>query len=445
MLRVHIGTEDINISKKLFQKYNPNLFKSNADNITLECDLNIFKLIHDFIQGKDISNKIDSYRTWHEIREFLVQYHLVPLFEKLLESLPFYIIQIGYKDFKICKKLLSFNNGLQFDWIGNSCVPELSSTVFEQLHELLIQSEFQTKIDLPILTTTDIHNRDILIEYCQYFKFFKLKQQLIKHEIVVNPYDDNLPEIHIRLSSLENSGITLKHGFNQVSNECTRSCNRENATASENSNSQSNSSSDNDDNDAADNPQPRKKKQRTNCKAKKSWDIIKYSRPYQIDPAPNELVFQLDEKECSLVFNKSSKSIHIDMVGETLKIFENKFSNIFRNEGIDLNKFKCRYKKQSGGREFDHLVLPACIPICDLTINSVPCRNIAQFINESTQMERIVDFSNMDELTFSYGFVLNLNKSMWKCGIKDGMIMMIAIKAEALTNIKEFNKTTQFI
>lgn len=437
MLKVHVGKEDFDVSKSLFQKYNPDLFKTNGDNITLDCDLEIFKLIHDFIQSKDISYKINSYSVWYDLKQLLIQYQLDSLFKQLVESLPYYMVQIGYKDFKINKDLLHIDNGLQFNWMENSFVPNLSSIVFEQLYELLIQSRFSSEIDNGFETIIDVANREVLIEYCEYFKFFKLKHQLIKHKIISNPYDDNLPEIHIKLSSLHKDGITLKHGYNQVTNECTIDHNKKNAISCGNSNSSSE--------DEVDDLQPQKKKQKTSCKVKKSWDIIKYSRPYQIDTTPNELVFQLNGNESSLVFNKSSKSIHIDMIGETLKNFENKFKKVFQNEQIDLNKFKCKYKKQVGSRELDHLVLPACISICDLTINSVPCRNVAQFITEYTQIERIVDFSNMDELTFSHGFVLNLNKSMWKCGIKDGKIMMIAIKADALTNLKEFNKATQFV
>lgn len=441
MLKVHIGKEDIKVSKYLFQKYNPNLFKTNDDNITLDCDLEIFKLTYDFIQGKDISYKIDSYRVWYDLKQLLIQYQLDTLLKQLIESLPYYMVQIGYKDFKVNKSLLSIDNGLQFDWIENSSIPNLSSVIFEQLYELLIQSEFSTDVNSFFQTTIDNTNRKFLIEYCQYFKFFKLKHQLIKHKIISNPYDDNLSEIHISLSSLDVDGITLKHGCNQVTNECTKDCNKKIISSCEDFNSRSNSSSEDED----DNLQPHRKKQRTSCKVKKSWDIIKYSRPYQIDTTPNELVFQLDGSESSLVFNKLSKSIYIDMVGETLKQFENKFKNVLQNEEIDLNKFKGKYKKHIGGREIDHLVLPACISICDLTINSIPCQNIVKFITESTQIERIVDFSNMEELTYSHGFVLNLNRSMWKCGVKDGKIMMIAIKADALTNIKEFNKVTQFI
>lgn len=433
MLTTVIDKETI----QLLHKYNPKLFNPTEDEtLTLKCDPHVFSLIVEFVKGKDVSYNINSYEIYCDVNSILNQYELKPLVAQFSNYLPFYMVQIGHKDFKISKSLLTEDNGLQFDWMANSSLPNISPSIFNQLYELLIESSGN-----PQFERETIANRDILIEYCQYFKFHKLKQQLIKAKIVLNPYDDNLSEIQIKLSSLVESNTTLKHGRNLVTNACTSSCN---VQPNIDSNLISSSSSSEEDTDHLDQP-PSKKQKTKSCSVKKSWDIIKYARPYGVDTTLNELVFQLDDNESSLVFNKSSKMIHIDIIGNTLRQFENKFQSIFKREDINLNKFKFKFAKQKNGQELEHLILPACISICDLTVNSIPCRNIGQWVNESTQTERIIDFTNMKALSFTHGLVLNLNQSMWKCGVKDGKIMMIAIKANAFTNIKEFNKLTQFI
>lgn len=427
MLKINIGKENIQVSKNLFEKYNSDLFQTTDDNITLDCDSTVFKIIIDFTQGKDISHKINSYSIYSEIKSILHQYKLNSLFLQFVNELPFYMVQLGYKDFKISKALLDYNNGLQFDWVANSSMPTISPSLFTQLYEYLIESDIIQTFD-----DRNIENRDVLLKYCQLFKFNKLKQQLTEAKVVLNPCDDNLSEIQIKLSSIVENGPTLKHGRNKVTNACTSGCGNENVNSSSSE-------------EETDSQQPPVKRQKRACNVKKSWDIVKYARPYDVDNTPNELVFQLDDNESSLVFNKSSKMIHIDIIGTTLKEFETKFQSVCQRENINLNKFKFKFAKQKNGQELEHLILPACISICDLTVNSIPCRNIGQLIYESTQTESIIDFTNMKALSFTHGLVLNLNQSMWKCGVKDGKIMMIAIKANAFTNIKEFNKLTQFI
>ena len=53
MLKINIGKENIQVSKNLFEKYNSDLFQTTDDNITLDCDSTVFKIIIDFTQGKD--------------------------------------------------------------------------------------------------------------------------------------------------------------------------------------------------------------------------------------------------------------------------------------------------------------------------------------------------------------------------------------------------------
>lgn len=440
MLKINIGKDQLLVSKNLFHKYNEEFIDDNND-MTMDGDIRVVQIIIDFIKGHSVVHRIDTFKVWTTIKDLLIKYKLPKLWVELQHSLPFYLVQIGYQDFKLSKKWVEIDNdeqGPKFDWENNPFHPNMSASIFSHLYESLSIHHSLLQTHTPVSLPTGLHpvQLDVLLQYCQFFKLFRLKQALTPFKIQLNPFDDNLSELRIPLKHLDKSHITLKHGRNQITNACTTTCS---------SNSPDSLSSDTDDNERQ-TQTPQRKKQRT-CKVKRTWDIIKYSLPStsgrSSSTPPYELVFQMDNNnETSLVFNKSSKSIHIDLIGETMSQFESLFTDTFQKEQITLNNCKFKFAKQTNGRELTHLILPACISICHLTVNDIPCRNITQLINDTTYNERIIDFSTMN---YTQGVTLNLNQSLWKCGVKDGKIMMIAIKACAVTNIKEFNKLTQFI
>ncbi|CCD26051.2 uncharacterized protein NDAI_0G02740 [Naumovozyma dairenensis CBS 421] len=346
--------------------------------------------------------------------------------------------------------------------------------------------------------------RESLAEECRYYRFLNLEQKLTKSSIIYNPLS-TLEEIVIPLKDLKRRGLRF-HSNSNSSNQHTSSSslnrcldtvgNRANCNGgikskpsstdvSSNSSASSSSSSSSCSNNSSDNereePASKKLKKENmggvqeNCTTKKhsnknkAWSIVTYKKPY-VDKYSRDLIFQIDSTECMLMFNKKNKMIHVDLIGRNFETFESIFTSpLFQNsnEEIDLSKFKIQLpssdtttsksskenpsvrQTQSNNGTLNsaasHLILPACISICDLYVNGVKCPNICSLINDTKYNENIIHREKDDSITYAPGINLYLTKSLWKLGVKDGKIMLIAIKAEAFSGIKEYNKLIQFI
>jgi len=388
-----------------------------------------------------------------------IYYRFNKLTTDIKES-PYYYANIGGKSFKFLKKLFrrdgdsnnyfqvfsnTINSEIEYRFVNNklSVVPISSNFVsrspeyFQLLLDLLGGATLTLKPDL----------RDTLIKECKYYRFQNLEQRLINVSRNTNPFSD-VTEIKLHLDDISSKGLTSpieKHVSSQLSNQCMSNktgCKSSSTNGNEcdsSSNNSSNNSSDNENNDN----EPERKKRKTN-EHQRPWDMVRYKRPF-IDDSSAELIFQLNPNENSLIFNKYNKIIHMDITGESLRVFDKAFNAFLSRQGISLNNYKRKIAASKGGKERDHLVLPACISISDIQVNGVQCRNICQLITDSKFNDVVYDVSERDNKKYSPGLKLHLLKSLWKLGIKDGKIMLIAIKIDSFSGLKEFNKLTEFI
>lgn len=215
------------------------------------------------------------------------------------------------------------------------------------------------------------------------------------------------------------------------------------ATDSSNNSSDNETTTTNANNNNGHSTEPQKKRRRVG-EHKRPWDMVRYKRPF-IDDNSAELVFQLNANENTVIFNKYNKIIHIDLTGDTLRTFDRTFNAFLSRHGISLNSYRRKFAANKDGKERDHLVLPACISISDLQVNGVQCRNICQLISDSKFNDIVFDASEKEKKKYSPGLKLHLLNSLWKLGVKDGQLMLIAIKMDSFSGIKEFNKLTEFI
>lgn len=134
---------------------------------------------------------------------------------------------------------------------------------------------------------SDLHRRD-LIEECEYYRFFGLKQRLIKHQIRTNPFT-NTEEITINHTDIKVSGLL---------------------------------------NDTMD----------SIIGLNNSFTVVKYSRPYVDEGIYRDLVIQLESSEVNLMINTSLKFCNLLVYGETcmqLKKILSKVSDDYVYEQVD--------------------------------------------------------------------------------------------------------------
>lgn len=422
----------------------PNTSASNT-NLIINRDFNIFKTIVKLLQGYTpnhvLFNSIHSVQDWLLLLDDLSFYQFDELKRAVENDLNYVFIDIGGTFFKFNKSLVNSTtdtdddlNNEVFNWGETLFVPDRSSENFAILLNLLRDSSADITNKINHIT---YNQRESLIQDCEFFKMNKLKQLLISCKIFVNPFNDFNTDILINVTDIDPDMLILDPGSNVLENDCTLNCNKL---------SSDNDTSDTDKERDKDYSNPKKKRK---ININDNWDMIKYIKHTPTHTAEShsshELNFQFNDNESLLVFNKQSKIIHIDIMGKDLLNFEKVFQSFLLNKGIQLSKFKFRFAIQPNGIEKNHLILPACISIADLNINGMSCRNVGKLISESKCTEKIIDFTNMSALQYSCGLTLNLQKSVWKIGLKGDKLMLIAIKLDTVNNIKDFNKSLEFL
>ena len=472
---IQMGTELFKLTGASFNSDSPNYFTEyflrNNDKFNLFLDRNVvsFKRIVKHLQGYylDIVDE-DEY-------SMLLADSIFYRFNKLttdIKESPYYYANIGGKSFKFLKKLFrrdgdsnnyfqvfsnTINSEIEYRFVNNklSVVP-ISSNFISRSPEY-----FQMLLDLLSGATLNLDSnlRDTLIKECKYYRFQNLEQRLINVNLSTNPFSD-ISEIKLQLNDISSKGLTSpieKHLNSQLNNGCMTNktvCkpSSTNDNDCEQATDSSNNSSDNEattttttttTNTTATTTEPQKKKRRVS-EHNRPWDMVRYKRPF-IDDNSAELVFQLNANENTVIFNKYNKIIHIDITGDTLRSFDRIFNAFLSRHGISLNNYRRKFAATKDGKERDHLVLPACISISDLVVNGVQCRNICQLISDSKFNDIVFDASEKEKKKYSPGLKLHLLKSLWKLGVKDGQLMLIAIKMDSFSGIKEFNKLTGFL
>lgn len=471
-----------------------NYFKNHDANHILFLDRSVesFDLIYRHMQGYFIVIR-DEVEYTTLFTDAL--YYSCPKLVKFLKNSEFYYVNVGGESFQVAKSLFK-NEG-----DSNNYFQVVIAGFYRELENRILDRRMTTSPYPPtyvprspeffrqLLTLLsgvriemDDQRRDSLIQECRYYRFKRLEQELVKHKTLINPLS-NVEEICIHLNDVVKSGLGLRKPLYSCANSMVSVCLQQeeqqnkpdkcmskNNTVSEggcNDPSSKSASPVAADTDDLKSEEPEKKKIKLSESTKKCnnsrknekvWDIVMYQRPY-VDTTSRDLIFQLDANECMLIFNKLKKTIHVDLGGNSAIVFEKLFSDLFNNDEdvhINLENFKLHptaganssttpCTKSKVQSRSSHLVLPACVSLCDLQVNGIKCNNIFSLVGDTKCNERVPDFTDMDNVRYCVGLKLHIAKSMWKIGVKNDKIMLIAIKAVTYCSTKEYCKTIEFL
>ncbi|CAI4038014.1 hypothetical protein SMKI_04G3530 [Saccharomyces mikatae IFO 1815] len=376
-------------------------------------------------------------------------YYNLPRLRSLLKETDYYFTNIGGQSFKIAKNL--------FRRKGDSpnYFEIYAATVYIDVEKLIISKKLlrppphsapyvprSSEYFKDLLTLLggasldlDDNRRDALIKECRYYRFLNLEQRLIKSQVTYNPITRN-EEICLLLRDLSKKGIT----FPAISTFSTSSFLEENFCSADECGTSSL---------PCDQPVIKKIKPNIAEKYKDSWNMLCYKRPF-LDDYARELLFQIDSTDCTIGFNKETQSIHLDLTGESAQKFEALFGNILLNMpfgAANLNDYKYHFPSDNTQAKVKtHYLLPACIYLCDLDINGIKIPQVRSLLTDKSKFnDKIIDVSNPSGLKLCSGLKLYLRKSLWKLAVKDGKLMLIAIKAIAFNGTKEYYKGYRYL
>lgn len=273
----------------------------------------------------------------------------------------------------------------------------------------------------------DDSRRASLVAEARYYHLQNLEQRLLKAQLSYNPLTGT-DHIMMRLQDLQEGHFEFPdHQLTPAAVSLQENCCSDSTTESTPS---------------LEGPLPQLKRFKSNPsveKLKKKWNFACYKRPF-VDQKAHELVFQIDPSDCTLVFNRRNKIIHLQLASQSAKRFEKLFSKPLKEIGINL----ANYKVKDQGQEPKY-GLPACISIADFTVNGMKCPHVTRLVAEGKCDERVIDFADMDQLNYCSGVQLHLTKSLWKFGVNGSNLILIALKAEAFTGIKEYCRTLEYL
>lgn len=432
--------------------------KCMANNVLfIDRSAEVFEIIYKHLQGYfvDIKDEVQYTMLYAD-----AMYYNLPRLRCILKEYEYYFANINGTTFKVAKNLFC-RNGDSPNYFVMTYAALYADVEQVFLSKKLIRPPpqsapylsrspefFQEILNLLGGAAFDLDDtrREALIKECRYYRFLNLEQRLIKCRIKYNPLtksedillslqDINKKKLEfpacegakecypaIEASQIETPGKMTEGQCEVESDSSSRSCSQ---------------------------PAPKRIKisHYGSDTVKYYWHICTYKRPY-LDEHARDLIFQIDSMESILIFNKRNKIIHVALTNETARQFESVFQPVLSQIGIDLSKFKVVIKHgentEHDGKHLNCLVLPACISICDLRVNSIACPNIASVISDKIT-EQVIDFTNMQNLSYCPGKKLYLVKSLWKLGVNNGKIMMIALRAEAFHGTKEYSRQIEYL
>ncbi|CAI4047471.1 hypothetical protein SUVZ_12G1630 [Saccharomyces uvarum] len=458
VFKIKIGQKLFEVSGAVLNSDGPNFFTrfftQHGKDVVLFVDRSedLFNVIYRHLQGyfPNVKNEME-YRTL--LTDAL--YFRLPKLTKLLKESEYYFTNVGGVSFRMPKSLFHQEGNKQnyFEVISRTFYKEIERRVSDERLVLFLHSPsyvprsaefFQDLLSLLSGAELELSEKktEALIKECRYYRFGRLEQELVKAKTIYNPLT-NGREICIALNNVFKNSVTIEElssscAVNQSSaaNSCLGQVTGQNAITTNDT-----ESSGNDDSEP-----PTKKAKPSAEKNERQWNMVKYQRPY-IDTASYDLIFQLDSNQCKIIFNKKDKTVHVDLSKEAAELFERKFSDVLLktpNNRIDLSEYKVKLRDSKNQLE-SHLIIPACVSICDLVVNGTKCANIFSLVNDSKCKERVLDCTNLKSLNCAHGLKLHLSKSMWKLGTNNGKCILIAVKAEAFSGTKEYCKMIDFL
>lgn len=408
----------------------------------------VFEWIYKHLQGYTVEIKDEVQYTMLFAD---AMYYNLPRLRSLLKETDYYFTNVGGQSFKVAKNL--------FRRKGDSpnYFEIYAATVYIDVEELIISKKLlrppphsapyiprSSEFFKDLLTllggaslNLDDNKRDALIKECRYYRFLNLEQRLIKCSISYSPITRK-EEICLLLKDLSKKGISFP-----ATPACSASPFGEEICSSEVCDASS---------ETSEQPVSKKVKLDTTDANDYAWNVLCYKRPF-LDNYARELVFQMDSTDSTLMFNKKSKSIHLDITGESAQKFEALFGNNLLNTPfgpVDLSNYRYQFPSSTldttQAKSETHFLLPACVLVCDLYVNGIRISQVKSLLTDKSKFnDKIIDVSNPSGLKMCSGLKLYLRKSLWKLAVKDGKIMLIAIKAISFNGTKEYYKGYEYL
>lgn len=268
----------------------------------------------------------------------------------------------------------------------------------------------------------DDEKRQSLILECRYYRLQNLEQRLLKCSVGWNPLLQR-SEIILNLCDIKKAGLSLPPPSNVkgcISTPSTRTPSPKSPL-----------------DDEPVSPPPKKPKVCT----EKNWAMTAYKRPF-VDLEFHELLFQIDIPDVTIQFNKRSKTIHVCLSGEAAHRFEKVFGGLLLDNVVDVATY---WREPSlNSKPSRVLALPACMSLCDFKVNGVKIRSLRMLVEDPQFTSQVPDLTSKDGAT-ALGIRIYLTKSLWKLGIINGELMMVAIKAEGISSVREHNRSLEFL
>lgn len=464
MYQIQVGNRLFKISGASLSSDGPSYFtkcfsrqagdsqESSADQVLfIDRSAEIFQLIYEHLQGYFI--RIENEVQYTMLHADAMYYNL-PRLRSFLRETEYYFTNIGGQSFKIPRSLFKRKGDSPnyFFMTSAALYADVENVFIEkkllrpppQAPPYVARSPEFFKDLMHLLggasLDLDDSRRQSLVKECRYYRLLNLEQRIIKHSILYNPYTHH-EEICLNLRDVNKRGVEVLMDKElppcAMAGELTPFEEERSEGSPLEGLKQSQSQ------------QPPLKKFKNGCatEAQRCWNICNYTRPY-VDEYSRELCFQIDKTECCLVFNKRKKTIHVCLTNETARQFENLFADELAKTGFNLPICKLKVTPPDLGSDAKaavYLVLPACVSMCDLTINGMKCPSVRLVLTDTQNNELVPDLTDLSAISYCSGVKLHLSKSMWKLGIRPGKIMMIALKAQAFKGMKEYCKTIEYL
>lgn len=429
--KIQVGSKLFKISGASLSSDGPSFFtdyfnaqKDSPQVLILDRSDRVFENIMNHLQGYPLS-VLDE-------RDFITLfldslYYRLPRLKRMLQKYDYYFINIGGKHFKFSKSLFDRpgDSPNYFNLLIDAMLVDVES-VFHEKQMIRPPSHF-----IPFVTRSSVLFQEILnlltdddyvvpshisisnlLKECKFYCLLNLQQRLIPHRITRNPFCKR-EEITMKLHHLRRTGIKLLAQDTDI-----KACEiRSDSESSE---------------DLYLCPQKKRKLEASPAE----WDMVSYQRPY-VDKEPRDLIVQFDATEMTLFFNKRMKTIHVQVANENeCHILKNLLADINRKHNIEDSSFQFP--------QFQGYVFITCITMADLTVNGLPCKNLCSKIDEIKTNEQIFDFCNRDGMMPGLSLHV-IGPSLWRIGVKDQHIILLPLKLNCISNLRQFNMNLQFL
>lgn len=440
MYLIQVGSRLFKVSGASLSSDGPSYFtekftrepQENGEVLFIDRSAETFELIYAHLQGYAV-NVRDEVQFTMLVSDAM--YYNLPRLRKALREYDYLFANVSGRTFKIPRSLFR-RPGDEFNYFtltADRAYADLETVFIDQQ---LLRPPPQQPLYVPrsaellealllwlggASTELDECRRGSLVAEARYYRLLNLEQRLLKAKIAYNPLTGD-EFITMRLRDLRQGRfefpfVTLQHG----------ACCEDSMAEGTPSNGDSS-------------PQLKRLKPNS-CPEKPApkWKFASYKRPH-LDEKARELVFQIDRADCTLVFNRRSKIIHLLMTSASALLFQTLFEKPLHEVGIEAKRYLVK------GTEGDpQYALPACVSLAEFTVNGMKCPNITRMVADGNCEERVIDFTNMDKVSCCTGMQLHLTQSLWKLGVDDRGLILVALKATAVAGTKEYCRTLDYV